>query len=359
MSFKLPSLADQRRLCGMGSPYESWTRPVRPGTGGTAEQAVGAFNLANAQIRQIAQTLEEGRIGGTHLPEFDWRLVERLMEEAEYRADAKGLAARHWDARFASTKAAEADKAGDAKSSHTHHSQAAQLHRAAAAHLRAGGGPLAADVMAKTHEKWADHHDAHAAHHAKKAMSATTAHTSEPEKPQGKFAKMAQAVKGGKSDAGDSSGAGKPQGKFAKMAQAAKGGSKSAVSPAPSKSKESDPEDSVAADVAKSHAGVDKETQGHVVRAMKSGMAAHAVSKERDPVKTAAAHKSAAHDSLHAALSLFHGGHHDKALEKFNAAIHHMSKHAAAKDDSAALDRQAARRAEPAGPRARTGMTSA
>ena len=291
------------------------------------------MTLERSRIRRMANLLEDEGLGGTLQMQFDPDRVERLMEAQDPAAQT--AAHHHWNARFASSSAHEADKAGNAEASHSHHSHAAEMHRTAAKHLAAAG-----DVhTARVHDQWAKHHEAHAAAHGKSMKGADhSAHVAPPaavkpekaakEKKPGILSKLKSklAPKGSKVDWG------KEAEKTAKVKPVG-----------------------VHKDPFKGSAK--KKEMGHSERATAAGGEAHELStnKHVGSEHKAAAHKNASHEHLHAALASFHSGDHEKAMTHFNAAIHHMNKHHDHMSDVAGQGRQAARNKAPAGPRARVG----
>jgi hypothetical protein len=348
------SMQDYKRLAGIGVAYDTWQTPPAV----LAESKKGApVSRKRVAIHRMAHLLEDQRLGGSvSLPQFDeWR-IDRLMEaEAAY---AKSAQQHHWGARAATAAAHKQDKAGDSKASHEAHAHAAERHRQAAKHLAAAGDTHTAHV----HDQWARHHEMHAAHHARAmggvhhtahAPVAPAAPAAAPAKKGGLVHRLKQKLKGA--------------GGIDWAAKAAETEPHRAVhvQKDPFPSKKAPPH---AAAAAAAHKAIDRHQAGlgpkqqpahvkHSELAMKAGHAATNVSQNPNVSShgKAQAYKRASHEHLHAALSAFHSGDHEKALQHFNAAIHHMNKHSQHMGDVAAQGRQAARRAAPVGPRAARG----
>lgn len=324
------AVSEFKRLAGMDLDYGSWRRPdaaspmsepvSQPrGKKNLSESFVqstkSTVSISRAKIRRMASMLEEDRFGGTRL-QFDWEDVERLTTEAHQSPEQQALAQHHWDARLASTQAHEVDKGGDPKASHNYHRHAAEKHRVAAKHLAASGDTRTARV----HDQWAQHHDQHAAHHA--AATGGVQHSAH--------------------------------------APAAAPAAARAASPNEKPKAAASHKSLVAPEVVRAQKGTDDigdQSDKHVKAAQQSARVAHhlAADKTTTNKELAAAHKEASHDHLHAALSLFHSGHHDKALQHFNAAIHHMNKH---KDHKAGGMAKKAASLRAAGPQATAGRTA-
>jgi hypothetical protein len=241
------------------------------------------------RIKRLVQTLQEGEFGGKLRLEFDWDAVERLAEAAEADPHAKEISAHHWNARMATSQAHEIDKGGDAKASHHHHAQAAEKHRNASKALGAAGH----DHLARVHDQWAAHHERHAAHHA--------------------------------------------LGMGGIQATAHKPASTTAKSDLPG------------------YEGVHHSIQAHAKTAHQAARVA--VNLHSDPntshKELAMAHHDASNQHMHTALRMFKAGHHEHALNHFNAAIHHSNLRA---QHSQAL-KTSQRPRQKAGPRAIAGRT--
>ena len=375
----MSKISRMKRLAGIGPMiHENWRRssfeaPEAPASleeSAPSKKRVSSsgpvVSINSARIKRMANMLEDERMGGSHHLQFDWVIVERLMQEAQHSGHHQALAKHHWDARFASSRAHEADKAGDPHSSHAHHTQAAELHRRAAKHLAAAG-----DVRtARTHDQWAQHHDKHAAHQAGRAAHAQAHQPNKHNLPtHDQYAPEPQA-KGGhhvsvEKDPFPSKKKKPPVALPSSHRRAPEPKKEPVVAPKHATSHwrpgQDGPEPTKPVRKKKDlpgYEGVSKETQGHAAGAHQSSQVAHGLAQAGAASQhVAAGHKQASHDHLHAALSLFRGGHHDKAMTHFNAAIHHANKHGEHIRDVAAQGRQAERHAAPVGPRARVGRT--
>lgn len=339
---------DFRRLAGLTEDYSDWKR----------ENQETTLSLAQIHIRKMAGMLEDERFGASHLPTFDWKKVEALMEAAlapdnvhprdPAHASHKEAAKTHWDARIASAKAHELDKGRDSYTSHKAHGEAAHTHRVAAHLLRAAGDHEFAD----THEKWAEHHTMHAHAHAnilrgkhgrnepstpepepdpfppkKKATDAGAAkappaepkalpaHKPEPEKKTEKPAAAEKPV--------DKAPA-KAEAPKAEPAKLAKSGKKKVkpTSPAPGERKVLDKEwEARRAASKKDEHPVVTTAKNHAKAAM-AGDADSSVSGH----ELAKLYHHAAKAKMAQAAHHFDKGEHDKALAAFNSAIYHKGK---------------------------------
>jgi hypothetical protein len=300
------NMAELKRLSGLGNSYTEWRRPLSESVSQKVEKKTAKVpaakpkassakpvSLNEMRIKRMANMLTEERYGGRHAMQFDEERIERLMIEAEQSQDHKALVHHHWNARYATAAAHEADKAGDSQASYNHHKHAAAMHAAAAQHMAAAGD----NATARTHAQWAQHHEKHAAGHAQ-AM-ANLQHASKHELPAAPAHKALPAKKG------------------------------------------SEPE--------------------HELHSKRAHQASRLTAHLHDDPQTshqelAMAHKDASHENMHAALSHFHRGDHERAMTHFNTAIHHANQ--SKEHDSAmrAKKAHADRVAAGGGPRAQVGM---
>jgi hypothetical protein len=337
MNTSARSIQHYKRLAGIGSTYENWKKPDLLDESEALDPKKLRVSLGRMKIRNLANMLEEERIGGSlRLPQFETWRIKRLVTEAETSPAAQAAAQHHMAARKATTAAHETHSWNNPQQSARYHQHAAELHRRAAKHMAASGDAR----TAHTHDQWARHHEQWAAHHARALGGAHVTQHAPPAAPTKAPAKAPK----------------KKAGLIGKLKQklAGAGGidwSKEAekTAHAPKMPKPKAQKDPFPASMP-SH-------EKHAMRA--HGAAAGAHELETNPhvgsEHKAEAFKKASQEHLHAALSAFHAGDHQKALQHFNVAIHHMNKHAQHMSDAAAQGRQRERRAAPRGPRTTVG----
>ncbi len=347
MNVRTRSMKDYKRLAGIGMSHEEWKHPA---LFTEALDKMPKLTLQNARIHRMAHMLEDERMGGsTSEVMFDPYRIERLAEAAASDAHAQAALQHHHRARAIGKHAMGLSYGGGSHhDAHQAHSQAASAHRVAAKHMAASGDTHTAsrhDLAARMHER-------HAAAHARHLGGINHTADQEPHHAPAAPAKKAHWASRLK----------------AKIAGIGGGGvnwaEKAAATGAPVKAhaekdpfKGTGPSKNAVARGGIKKAAPEPEHEKHAARAMRSGAGAHELGKSRDvsSERKAHAHKAASHENLHAALSAFHAGNHEKALQHFNAAIHHMNKHGEHTSDAAAQKRQRERHAAGAGPRAAVG----
>lgn len=294
-----------RRLAALDLLDESWRRPA-------------ALNINEAQVdknievarklHSIFEATEAALARDGYLPTFGWSVAKKFFERALIESDEDSMPhdkeahSAHWAARNATHAAHELHQRVDPHAAHQMHAAASAAHHKAAQHFYAKG-----DVdTANKHSAWQQHHDQWAAHHAYKAAGLPTNHAGKQE-PVG--------------------------------------------APNPHKRKKGK------AKKLPGYEDVDDATHKQVKGAMQSTRVAHSMrgDHEASPEEVAAAHHDAGHEHLQAALHLFHGGHHEKALTHFQAAMDNMQKHKEALHTAKAQKHQKARHAAGGGPRAARG----
>jgi hypothetical protein len=321
-----------KMLAGVGpSIYEDWrntpvasliseasplkTKKGKKTKASRLQEGSPVVSLNRIRIRRMANLLEDERFGGPLLPKCDWEMVEELLQEAQRNPAAQHAVDSYMAGQAATHKTRALDAAGDPHASRQGHLDAIEIHKQGAESARAAKN----DRLAHSHDLHVAHHERHAAvHAARKGKHVPQHHVADPYPQQ-------------------------------KPADATKHWVAKHHGPAATKPVQHEPD-------MPGYEGVPKHIQKQAARAQHVTSVAHKVGRGvGDNVHTMKAkahgHGQASSEHLQTSLHLFHSGDHKRALQHFNAAVKEKGHHHKVMADVDARERQASRRAAPAGPR--------